>query len=353
MTDYVGMGVQLVGNALRFGWYSGVHWLMDRESARHGATPRYKPVRPVPTRDELLADLRRLLIADAALVRDGILPPDDAAPGGISDHLSRVRAMLADLPSSIGRRESEETRTAEVLADPTGLPSYFTQDFHFQTGGYLSSESARLYDVQVETLFHGSAAAMRRAALWPVAEYVRTRDQRQLSLLDVACGTGRLLRQLRLAYPAMRLTGLDLSATYLAEAARHLGDLRPVTWLVANGEAIPRPDASQDIVTTVFLFHELPPDIRRVVAREMARVLKPGGLLVFVDSVQMGDKPGWDGMIEAFPVRFHEPYYRHYAIDDLDALFKGVGLVPVSNEIAFMSKVMAWKKPDAPQTRGH
>lgn len=346
MADYVGMSAQIVGNALRFGWYSGVHWLMDRESARLGSAPRYKPVRPVPSRDELLADLRRLMLADAALVRDGILPPDDAAPGGLGDHLGRVRAMLADLPASVGRRETEETRTAEVMADPTGLPSYFTQDFHFQTGGYLSPESARLYDVQVETLFHGSAAAMRRAAVWPIAEYVRTRDQRRLSLLDVACGTGRLLRQLRLAYPAMRLTGLDLSSPYLAEAKRHLGRLRPVRWLEANAEAIPLADASQDVVTTVFLFHELPPDVRRTVAREMARVLKPGGRLVFVDSVQMGDKPGWDGMIEAFPVRFHEPYYRHYAIDDLGALFKAVGLVPVSSDIAFMAKVMTWEKPD-------
>ncbi len=245
------------------------------------------------------------------------------------------------------------TRSAETLADPTGLPSYFTQDFHFQTGGYLSEESARLYDVQVETLFHGSAAAMRRAALWPVAEYMRARDQRRVSLLDVACGTGRLLRQLRLAYPAMRLSGLDLSGAYVAEAERHLGRLRPVAWLEANAEAIPLADASQDIVTTVFLFHELPPEVRRTVAREMARVLKPGGLLVFVDSVQMGDKPGWDGMIEAFPVRFHEPYYRHYAIDDLVALFRGVGLAPVSTEIAFMSKVMAWEKPADAGSRDH
>lgn len=344
MADYVGMSAQLVGNALRFGWYSGVHWLMDRESARLGAAPRYKPVRPVPSRDQLLADLRRLLISDAALVRDGILPPDDAGPGGIAEHLGRVRAMLADLPESLGRREASVTRSAETLADPTGLPSYFTQDFHFQTGGYLSEDSARLYDVQVETLFHGSAAAMRRAALWPVAEYMRARDQRRVSLLDVACGTGRLLRQLRLAYPALRLSGLDLSGAYVAEAERHLGRLRPVAWLEANAEAIPLADASQDIVTTVFLFHELPPEVRRTVAREMARVLKPGGLLVFVDSVQMGDKPGWDGMIEAFPVRFHEPYYRHYAIDDLVALFKGVGLAPVSTEIAFMAKVMAWEK---------
>ena len=107
---------------------------------------------------------------------------------------------------------------------------------------------------------------------------------------------------------------------------------------------MPLPDASQDIVTSIFLFHELPPEARRAVAAEFARVLKPGGILVFMDSLQMGDKPGWDGMLEAFPVRFHEPYFRHYAIDDLDALFNSVGLAPCETRSAFLSKLIVRRK---------
>lgn len=76
----------------------------------------------------------------------------------------------------------------------------------------------------------------------------------------------------------------------------------------------------------------------------MARVLKPGGTLVFIDSLQMGDRPGWDGLLEGFPQRFHEPYYRQYTIDDLDALFSGVGLEAVSWWPAFLSKVMVRRK---------
>ncbi len=120
--------------------------------------------------------------------------------------------------------------------------------------------------------------------------------------------------------------------------------LRPATLTVGNTEAIPLPDTSQDIVTCVYLFHELPPDVRRVVAREIARVLKPGGLLVFIDSMQMGDKPGWDGLLEAFPVRFHEPYFRHYAIDDLNGLFEEAGLTAREDWRAFLSKGMARRK---------
>jgi len=264
-----------------------------------------------------------------------------------TEHLRRLRAMFADMPDAMRRRAERDAGTARETAsgaDPD-LPDYFKQDFHYQAGGYLTDESARLYDVQVETLFYGTAALMRRAALKPIAAAISGRDQRTLSLLDVACGTGRFLREIRLAYPAMHLTGLDLSQAYLDEASRHLGGLRPARLLAANAEHTPLPDAGQDVVSCVFLLHELPPQARHNVIGEAARVLKPGGTLVVVDSLQMGDRPGWDGMLETFPVRFHEPYYRHYAIDDLGARFRAAGLEHVETSLAFLAKEMVWRKP--------
>jgi hypothetical protein len=73
--------------------------------------------------------------------------------------------------------------------------------------------------------------------------------------------------------------------------------------------------------------------------------LKPGGLFVFIDSMQLGDRPEWDGLLEAFPARFHEPYFRHYTIDDLDGMFTAAGLAPVATDIAFLSKVMVRQAP--------
>ena len=48
--------------------------------------------------------------------------------------------------------------------------------------------------------------------------------------------------------------------------------------------------------------------------------------------------------MEAFPVRFHEPYYRSYAIDDLDGMFTAEGLEAEGQELAFLSKVMVRSK---------
>jgi ubiquinone/menaquinone biosynthesis C-methylase UbiE len=337
------MGLQLAGNAVRFGWYSGVNWMLGREARRYGKRPPYTPSRPVPTKAELFADLRALLVRDARLVGEGVLPPagDETS---LPDHLDRVRAMFADLARSVPRWISGEPTTVRDLPEAAGLPAYFTQDFHYQTGGYLSEDSARLYDVQVETLFYGAAAPMRRAAIPPIAEFIAGRDQRGIELLDVACGTGRFLRQMRLAFPAIRAKGLDLSRSYLAEARRHLEGLRPVGLVAGNAEQLPFADASQDVVTTIYLYHELPAEVRRRVTAEIARVLKPGGLFVFIDSLQFGDRPEWDGLLEAFPVRYHEPYYRHYLVEDLVRLFAGHGLAGGATWTAFLSKIMVCQK---------
>jgi ubiquinone/menaquinone biosynthesis C-methylase UbiE len=344
VADNLGMMTQLAGQSLRFGWYFALNRLVEQRSARSGAVRRAKPGRPVPSLNELLADVGQLLLSDALAVRDGIYPPMEDESVSPLSHLARARRMLADLGLALERRKANDTATARAEPAALGVPDYYAQDFHFQSGGYLSEESARLYDMQVETLFMGAAGPMRRAALRPIADFLRGRDQRGVVLLDVACGTGRFLRQVRLAWPAMPLIGLDLSQTYLDEARRHLGGLRSARLIRAAAEGMPLPDAGADIVTAIFLFHELPPDVRRAVAAEVARVLKPGGLFVFIDSLQIGDRPSWDGLLEAFPARFHEPYYRHYAIDDLDAMFTRAGLAPQAASTAFLSKLMVRRK---------
>jgi ubiquinone/menaquinone biosynthesis C-methylase UbiE len=114
--------------------------------------------------------------------------------------------------------------------------------------------------------------------------------------------------------------------------------------MVANAEALPLADASQDAVTSIFTFHELPPPVRRSVFREFARVLKRGGRLVVLDSLQTGDEPGYDGMLELFPQNYHEPYYASYLKEDFAGLARASGLRHVRDTNAFVSKVMVFDK---------
>ena len=118
------------------------------------------------------------------------------------------------------------------------------------------------------------------------------------------------------------MTGLDLSAPYLRHAATPARALVVGrAWSTGTAEALPFADRSFSLVTCVYLFHELPRAVRRRVAQEMARVFRPGGLLVFVDSFQHGDEPAFDGLLELFPLAYHEPYFADFVRDDLAELF--------------------------------
>ena len=95
----------------------------------------------------------------------------------------------------------------------------------------------------------------------------------------------------------------------------------------------------------IYLFHELPPRTRRAVVDEISRVLKPGGTLILMDSLQTGDEPDYDGLLDFFPYGFHEPYYASYVREDLDRLL-GDGFVRESARLAYFSKVLSWRLAD-------
>ena len=77
-------------------------------------------------------------------------------------------------------------------------------------------------------------------------------------------------------------------------------------------------------VLSVYLFHELPPEVRREAAKEFARVLKPGGLLILTDSVQLGDRSHMDKNLGLFG-DFNEPFYRTFIAEDFGKMFMDVG----------------------------
>jgi len=330
----------------RVAWFMGHGYLMRQLRKRAGTrkTPP-KTDYPVPSERRILADMRRLFERDLANVEAGLYPPPRDRDGPLMQQLARTQAFFADLPRVHARRE--ENRHSEVLDETTRgrRPRYYLQNFHFQSGGWLSEESARLYDLQVEVMFKGSANAMRRQLLVPLAEFVRGRDQRRMRLVDIGCGTGRFLGSVAEAFPRMGLVGVDLSDAYIGEARRHLARRPRASLAVGKAEALPLAEDSVDCVSAVFLFHELPPKVRRAVAAEVARVLKPGGRFLLLDSLQIGDVPDYDGLLHLFPQSFHEPYYGSYVREDLRRLFARAGLERVTDEPVFMSKISVFEKP--------
>ena len=322
--------------------FYGAHYLAARLAARDSFGAIGKTEHPVPSLAAMARAMTELFAQDWRNVEAGLYP----APLNILKEARRALASidyLRDIPKVVNRQKRHDHSEARAKAANEKLPRYFQQNFHYQTDGYLSEDSAKIYDFQVEALFAGTAEAMRRRAYVPIAKYLESRDAPKTALLDIGAGTGRFLSFVKSVQPDLNVTALDLSAPYLARAKRALRHATRTKFIEAAAEDMLLKDASVDIAVSIYLFHELPPKVRAAAAKEIARVLKPGGLFIVADTIQYGDAPEFDGLIDAFPELLHEPYYKSYAQTDLHKLFGG--LKRAGDDIAYLTKISVFEKP--------
>src|SRR5437764_3378662 len=102
------------------------------------------------------------------------------------------------------------------------------------------------------------------------------------TVLDVACGPGLVVAAF--ARVVRHATGIDITPAMLERARAHAAQLglTNVSWRQGDVLPLPWPDASFSIVTSRFAFHHfLDP---AAVLTQMARVCRPGGTIVVVDS---------------------------------------------------------------------
>lgn len=99
------------------------------------------------------------------------------------------------------------------------------------------------------------------------------------TILELACGTGRVTKHLRINFPvAARLIATDINPGMLDIAQQQLND-PSITFQLADAQQLPFTDQSFDLIVNQFGLMFLPDKQGGV--HEAFRVLKPGGHFVF------------------------------------------------------------------------
>jgi ubiquinone/menaquinone biosynthesis C-methylase UbiE len=162
-------------------------------------------------------------------------------------------------------------------------------------------------------------------------------------VIDLGCGTGRHV--LELAKSPGRIIGADLSShdlrvgRYLLEIMRRDGDVRAeVHWMQSAGERLPFVDGAFDrVICTETLEHV---DDDRVLAAELQRVLKPGGILAVSVPDEFSEKVFWK---LSKNYRTHAGgHVRIYRRPEIVRLLRGAGLEPYAVRYRHSLETLYW-----------
>jgi SAM-dependent methyltransferase len=205
------------------------------------------------------------------------------------------------LAPSLGARRAElEKELADfddrgpgrLLLDPDfEPPGYVNVHFHLQPGTYYKDTlSGFMYHWGTKVFFRGDDD--RDALHDKLVDLVPPpADGRVSRILDLACSVGQSTTGLKRRFPTADVWGIDHSAPMLRVAHRRAVLLKSdVTFAQRLAEQTGLPDNHIDMAFAFILFHELPIRIVEATVKEMARVLRPGGMFHvfdFLDSASM------------------------------------------------------------------
>ncbi len=164
-----------------------------------------------------------------------------------------VREQVGSTPAA----SQDQRRLRTALAERRTK----SQEFFASSAGQWD----RLRDELFGDRFHLAAFAALAEASWVVG--------------DLGCGTGQVSAVL--APFVSRVVAVDASAAMLQAAKKRLHGFDNVDLRRGDLEALPIDDARLDAATLMLVLHHVPEPGRAIA--EVARVLKPGGRVLFVD----------------------------------------------------------------------
>jgi SAM-dependent methyltransferase len=256
-----------------------------------------------------------------------------------------IQRMTAEQwqPLTFMTRERLRLEGALPDADPKGggtveldpnleLPGYFTdvtfhnlpRDMFFVTTGPPAHRHAQ------KVIDRAGCAAVRPGS--DLLEH-RQRTAAQATretygrILDVGCGHGTWTATLQRRFPEAAIYATDLWPGAL-EATRRVAASGGWTWHIkqAAGEETGYPDRFFDLVASYAVLHEVPAHIAEAILREMFRVLKPGGDLLFMDVPPYREVSDFQLLLYDWETDHRaEPYLREEGMLDRGDLCRRIG----------------------------
>lgn len=138
----------------------------------------------------------------------------------------------------------------------------------------MTARSRQLDYSDIQPEMHNEAGRRHKAAkMLAVLEHFRgSADLTGVRAVDLGCSTGFIADEFRRA--GATTVGIDIDALGLAAANRRFHD--HVSFICADGEALPFPSSSIDVVIFNHIYeHVVDPD---AVVADIVRILRPGGL---------------------------------------------------------------------------
>jgi len=256
---------------------------------------------------------------------------------------SRARNMIITRANKIGvpwqenvnalQKHDWQSELVRIENPDLVYPPYYLTSFHAYEKGNLDWQCAwevesAAYSVH-STIYSATPSIegdrnLRKNYHRVLQEQLQIVPQR---ILDLGCGIGMSTRALKDTYSQAEITGLDLSPYFLAVAnyQSRQQNLTGVNWFHGLAENTTLPSALYDLVSTFFMFHELPQSASRAIFAEAYRLLPKGGYFAMRDMNPQSE------VYEKMPryvitlLKSTEPYLDEYFSLDIESVFEEAG----------------------------
>ncbi len=250
------------------------------------------------------------------------------------NHLRRFQFILFDLKTFLIRKNKQDSHDIKKVLYSDDCPEYFKRNYHYQTDGYFTCESAARYDHQIELLFLGLGHIMRKVAYSILSPTINE----NATVLEFGAASGTSGHQFKLLYPKTTLDILEPGSGYLDYAReKYPTDFNESFCGFMERFRSPK---KYDLIFSCFVMHEIPFEYWDDVVHSIKENLKVDGHLLIIDAQQDVDKKEHQFALDQFAEDFYEPYFPEYRRNGLEEYFARKGFKILNKEEVLFSKAL-------------